>query len=116
MVNIDRDRAQSLGVTPQQIQDALMSAYGDRQVSLIYQPANEYQVILEVQPQYQRTPDALRKLYIHSSHGTAGPAGFGGEHEAHGGSAEHQPLRPAAGGDGFVQSEARLLTGSAADR
>ena len=48
MVNIDRDRALSLGVSPQQIQDALMSSYGNRQVSLIYQPSNEYQVIAEV--------------------------------------------------------------------
>jgi len=70
MVDIDRDRARSLGIAPQQIQDALMSAYGNRQVSLIYQPANEYQVILEVQPQFQKTPDALSKLYIHSSQGS----------------------------------------------
>jgi HAE1 family hydrophobic/amphiphilic exporter-1 len=73
MVNIDRQRSRSLGVTPQQIQDALMSAYGDRQVSLIYQPANEYEVILEVEPQYQRSPDALSKLYIHSSQGELVP-------------------------------------------
>jgi HAE1 family hydrophobic/amphiphilic exporter-1 len=73
MVDIDRDRALSLGVTPQQIQDALMSAYGNRQVSLIYRPADEYQVILEVEPQYQRTPDALSKLYIHSSGGALVP-------------------------------------------
>jgi HAE1 family hydrophobic/amphiphilic exporter-1 len=73
LVDIDRERARSLGVTPQQIQDALMSAYGDRQVSLIYQPANEYEVILEVEPRYQRTPDALSKLYIHSSDGPLVP-------------------------------------------
>jgi HAE1 family hydrophobic/amphiphilic exporter-1 len=73
MVNIDRDRALSLGVTPQQIQDALMSAYGDRQVSLIYEPANEYAVILELQPKYQRTPDALSQLYVHSSQGPLVP-------------------------------------------
>ncbi len=73
MVDIDRERARSLGVTPQQIQDALMSSYGNRQVSLIYEPADEYQVILEVQPQYQRTPDALSKLYVHSSQGTLVP-------------------------------------------
>jgi len=46
-----------------------MSAYGNRQVSLIYEPANEYEVILEVQPQFQRSPDALSRLYIHSSQG-----------------------------------------------
>jgi HAE1 family hydrophobic/amphiphilic exporter-1 len=69
MLHIDRDRAQSLGVSPQAIQDALQSSYGDRQVSLIYQPANEYQVILEVEPQYQRSPEALHSLYVHSSAG-----------------------------------------------
>jgi HAE1 family hydrophobic/amphiphilic exporter-1 len=73
MVNIDRDRAQSLGVTPQQIQDALLSAYGNRQVSLIYEPANEYVVLLEVDPKYQRSPDALSKLYVHSSQGQLVP-------------------------------------------
>jgi hydrophobic/amphiphilic exporter-1 (mainly G- bacteria), HAE1 family len=73
MVNIDRDRAQSLGISPTQIQDALMSAFGSRQVSLIYQPANEYEVILELLPRYQRTPDALSQLYIHSSQGSLVP-------------------------------------------
>jgi HAE1 family hydrophobic/amphiphilic exporter-1 len=68
-LNIDRDRAQSLGVTPQQIQDALQSSFGDRQVSLIYRPANEYEVILELDPRYQRSPDALHKLFVHSSQG-----------------------------------------------
>ena len=66
-VNIDRDRALSVGVTPEQIQNALYTAYGDRQVSNIYAPANQYSVILEVQPEYKRSPDALEKLYIRSS-------------------------------------------------
>ena len=66
-VNIDRDRALSVGVTPEQIQNALYTAYGDRQVSNIYAPANQYSVILEVQPEYKRSPDALQKLYIRSS-------------------------------------------------
>jgi HAE1 family hydrophobic/amphiphilic exporter-1 len=73
LVNIDRERARSLGVSPQQIQDALMSAFGNRQVSLIYQPANEYEVILEVLPELQRKPDALAKLYVHSSQGSLVP-------------------------------------------
>jgi len=46
------------------IQEALYGAYGTREVSVIYAPANQYSVILEVDPQYQRTPDALSKLYI----------------------------------------------------
>jgi HAE1 family hydrophobic/amphiphilic exporter-1 len=53
-VNIDRDRALALGVTPEQIQDALYTSYGDRQVSNIYAPANQYSVILEVKPEDKR--------------------------------------------------------------
>jgi hydrophobic/amphiphilic exporter-1 (mainly G- bacteria), HAE1 family len=73
MVDIDRDRALALGVTPQQIQDALYTAYGNRQASTIYTPSNEYQVIVEVQPQFQRDPSALSKLYIRSSNGPLVP-------------------------------------------
>jgi HAE1 family hydrophobic/amphiphilic exporter-1 len=69
MVDINRDRALALGVTPEQIQNALYAAYGDRQVSTIYTPANQYAVITEVEPQYQRSPDALSKLYVRSSEG-----------------------------------------------
>jgi HAE1 family hydrophobic/amphiphilic exporter-1 len=72
-VNIDRDRAFSVGVTPDQIQNALYSSYGDRQVSNIYAPANQYSVILEVQPQYQRAPDALQKIYVRSAKGSLVP-------------------------------------------
>jgi len=72
-VDIDRDKALALGVSPQQVQDALYTAYGSRQVSIIYTPANEYRVITEVQPQYQRTPEALSKLYIRSLGGQLVP-------------------------------------------
>ncbi len=72
-VNIDRDRAETLGVTPDQIQNALFTAYGTRQASTIYTPSNEYQVILEVEPQYQRSPEALSKLYIRSAKGVLVP-------------------------------------------
>jgi hydrophobic/amphiphilic exporter-1 (mainly G- bacteria), HAE1 family len=73
MVDIDRDRAEELGVSPQQVQDALYSAYGTRQVSVIYAPADQYQVIMEVEKQYQRTPDALSKLYVRSTNGALVP-------------------------------------------
>ncbi len=72
-VNIDRDRAQTFGVTPDQIQNALFTAYGTRQASTIYTASNEYQVIVEVEPQYQRNPDALSKLYIRSAKGPLVP-------------------------------------------
>jgi len=73
MVDIDRDRAAALNLMPQQIQDALYTAYGDRQISTIYTPANQYQVITVVEPQYQRNPDALSKLYVRSSQGQLVP-------------------------------------------
>ena len=72
-IDIDRDRALAVGVTPEQIQNALYSSYGDRQISNIYAPANQYSVILEVQPEYQRSPDALDKLYVRSANGQLVP-------------------------------------------
>ena len=72
-VDIDRDRAQTFGVTPDQIQNALFTAYGTRQASTIYTASNEYQVIVEVEPQYQRNPDALSKLYIRAAKGSLVP-------------------------------------------
>src|SRR6185369_11490057 len=65
--------ALALGVTPEQIQNALFTAYGNRQVSTIFTPANEYAVITEVDPRYQRAPDALSKLYVRSSRGPLVP-------------------------------------------
>jgi HAE1 family hydrophobic/amphiphilic exporter-1 len=72
-VEIDRDQASSLGVTPEQIETALYTAYGSRQISEIYAPNNTYDVIMEVEPQYQMTPDALSMLYISSSSGSLVP-------------------------------------------
>jgi len=66
-VEIDWDKASALGVSAYQVEDALSSAYGDRQISTIYAPNNEYRVITELEPQYQLDPAALRMLYIHSS-------------------------------------------------
>jgi HAE1 family hydrophobic/amphiphilic exporter-1 len=67
MVEIDRDKASALGVTATQIENALYDAYGERQSSTIYTDINEYWVIVEVEPQFQREPDALGQLYINSS-------------------------------------------------
>jgi len=72
-VEIDRDKASALGVSPFQIEDALSSAYGDRQVSTIYTPNNEYWVIVELEPKYQLDPSALSMLYIRSSTGQLVP-------------------------------------------
>ena len=72
-INIDRDKAQSLGVTPQQIESALYTAYGQRQISTIYAPNNEYWVIMELEPQYQRDPNMLSYLYVSSTSGQLVP-------------------------------------------
>jgi hydrophobic/amphiphilic exporter-1 (mainly G- bacteria), HAE1 family len=72
-VEIDRDKASALGVTAFQVEDALASAYGDRQISTIYRPENEYKVIVELEPQYQRDPNVLSMLYIRSSAGQLVP-------------------------------------------
>jgi len=68
-LDIDRDRASALGITAGQVEDALYSAYGNRQVSTIYTPKNDYQVIMELLPQYQRDPNALYLLHVRSSTG-----------------------------------------------
>jgi HAE1 family hydrophobic/amphiphilic exporter-1 len=66
-VEIDRDKAAALGVTPEQIENALYDAYGERQSSTIYGDVAEYWVVFEVLPQFQLDPDALSQLYITSS-------------------------------------------------
>ncbi len=66
-VDIDRDRALALGITPEQIANTLYDAYGNRRVSTITAAANDYDVILEVLPQYQRDPEGLARLYIRST-------------------------------------------------
>ncbi|MFO1431520.1 MAG: multidrug efflux RND transporter permease subunit [Candidatus Competibacteraceae bacterium] len=73
MVNIERDRAAALGVTPEEIEDTLYSAYGARQVSTIYTPGNQYKVIMEVEPRFQREPTALSLLYVRSKTGELVP-------------------------------------------
>ncbi|HEV8676998.1 MAG TPA: efflux RND transporter permease subunit [Methylomirabilota bacterium] len=75
LVDIDREKAQALGLTAGQIEGALFNAYGSRQVSTIYTPANEYQVIMELEPAHQRDPAALSLLYVRSSTGKLVPLG-----------------------------------------
>jgi HAE1 family hydrophobic/amphiphilic exporter-1 len=68
-VEIDRDKSRALGVTADQIENALYSAYGQRQVSTIFADVNQYWVIMELKPEFQRDPEELSKLYIRSSSG-----------------------------------------------
>jgi len=72
-VEIDRDRASALGVTAEQIESTLNSAYGSRQVTTIYTDVNEYWVIMELEPRYQLDPSALSLLYVRASTGKLVP-------------------------------------------
>jgi HAE1 family hydrophobic/amphiphilic exporter-1 len=72
-VEMDRDRAQALGISPQQIQSALYGAFGQREVTTIYAPANQYAVLLEVDPKHQKSAAALSKIYLRSSAGVLVP-------------------------------------------
>jgi HAE1 family hydrophobic/amphiphilic exporter-1 len=70
---INRDKASALGVSAQQIEEALQTAYSSRQVSTIYAPSNQYQVIMELLPEYQADPASLPLLYIKSTSGALVP-------------------------------------------
>jgi multidrug efflux pump len=72
-VEIDRDTASRFGITPQMIDDTLYDAFGQRQVSTIFTQLNQYHVVLEVQPPFQRGPEALRDIYVHSASGAEVP-------------------------------------------
>jgi multidrug efflux pump len=64
---IDRDTASRLGITPATIDSTLYDAFGQRQVSTIYRTINQYFVVMEIDPQFQRTPDGLNNIYLGSN-------------------------------------------------
>jgi len=72
-VSINRDKAATLKVSAQQIENALYDAYGPRWVSTIYAPTNQYRVMLDLLPEYQARPDALSLIYLKSDDGRLVP-------------------------------------------
>jgi multidrug efflux pump len=70
---IDRDTASRLGVSPSAIDNTLYDAFGQRQVSTMYEALNQYHVVMEVAPQYQQSPAALNSIYVRSSNNTMVP-------------------------------------------
>jgi multidrug efflux pump subunit AcrB len=70
---IDRDTAARLGVAPVDIDNALYDAFGQRQVSTIYEQLNQYHVVMEVAPQFQQSPDTLNDVYVRSATGVMTP-------------------------------------------
>jgi multidrug efflux pump len=63
-IKVDREKAGRLGISMQAISDTLNDAFGQRQISTIFGQANQYRVILEAKPEYQRDPSTLSKLYL----------------------------------------------------
>ena len=72
-VVIDRDAAARLGIQPQAVDSTLYSAFGQRQVSIIYTQQNQYHVILEVDPTFYLDPSSLDKIYVKSNSGNQVP-------------------------------------------
>jgi HAE1 family hydrophobic/amphiphilic exporter-1 len=72
-IEVDRDKASSLGLTLNQVQDAFYSAFGDRQISTIYSSSNFYYVILEVDPSFRKYPSSLNEIYVRSSNNSLVP-------------------------------------------
>ena len=72
-VTLDREQIAALGLTVDQVESALSSAYGSRQVSQIFAPNDEYQVIMQVAPEYQQDPAALSMLYVQAAGGKLVP-------------------------------------------
>ena len=70
---IDRDTASRLGVSPQDLDNALYDAFGQRQVSTMYRPLNQYHVVMEVAPEFQQTTEALQNIYLRASNGSPIP-------------------------------------------
>jgi multidrug efflux pump len=69
VLNIDRPTATRLGLSIGAIDNTLYDAFGQRQVSVIYQPRNQYHVVMEVAPQYWQSPDILRQIYVSTAGG-----------------------------------------------
>ncbi|HEX6504875.1 MAG TPA: multidrug efflux RND transporter permease subunit [Terriglobales bacterium] len=72
-VIVDRATASRLGISATDVDNALYDAFGQRQVSIMYRPLNQYHVVMEVAPQFAQSPEALDNIYVRSSNGNAVP-------------------------------------------
>ncbi len=75
VVGIDRNKAATMGISAEQIETALASAFGQQQVTTIFTPSDQYKVILEVAPEFARDPSALSRLYVRGAGNTLVPLG-----------------------------------------
>ena len=73
MLNIDRQTAYRLGVTPSSLDNILYDAFGEREVATTYMPMNQYYVVMEADPKYLQSPESLKDIYAESASGTSIP-------------------------------------------
>ena len=99
---IDRGTASRLGLSPQLIDDTLYDAFGQRQVSIMYTPLNQYHVVMEVAPPYWQRPETLRDIYVHSPRGAEVPLSAFTHYDQH--LAVGQPFEPVSRSDHLLQS------------
>ena len=103
-MTIDRSAAQRFGIEPQQIDDTLYDAFGQREVTQYFTQLNSYFVILEVPPQLEGDLATLRKLYVRAPNGSGGAAvGAGARRHQADHAAGSEPPEPVPGGDDLVQ-------------
>ena len=111
---IDRDTASRLGITPQNIDDTLYDAFGQRQVSTIFTQLNQYHVVLEVEPKLPaQARMSLDNIYVNSSDGTQVPLCTFTPLRAAQTAARHQPPGPVPRRDHLLQPGPRQLLGDA---
>ncbi|MFG1383088.1 efflux RND transporter permease subunit [Xanthobacter versatilis] len=70
---LDKDKAAALGITEQQLRDALYTQFGTRQIATLYTPTNQFAIIAEVQPRFQREPGDIGRVYLRTSSGAVVP-------------------------------------------
>jgi len=75
VIHVDQDKAALLGITMDQIRNTFYSAFGARQISTIYEPSNDYEVILELEKRFQQSPSDLSNIYLKSANGQSVPLG-----------------------------------------
>jgi multidrug efflux pump subunit AcrB len=108
---IDRDAASRLGITASAIDNVLYDAFGQREVSTMYTALNQYFVVMEVDPQYQLSPDALNGIFVKSSTGAMVPLSTIARFESKRTSPDGQPPGPVSGRHAHLQPGAQRGSG-----
>ena len=106
---IDRSTASRLGISLQMIDDTLYDAFGQRQVSTMFTQLNQYHVVLEVDPEFQSNPRALRDIYLTSPTGGSIPLSTFVHFEPSTSAVDREPSGTVSGSHDFVQPGARLF-------